>query len=174
VSKWAALKWLKEQAALNPADASLTSGNQRYAIGDHVKIELQGAKNPHSPCSICRQTATSSSSFRSRQGNYRGFLTRQIIAEAKDKLAEGQKEKAEPGKGTAAAPAPGQILSRTGHQASGQIAYKIGARDAATLAVTASEPEVSLTWVITKTALQAGSDCIRDQTAPGIRAQGSN
>ena len=47
MSKWAALKWLKEQAALNPADASLTSGNQRYAIGDHVKIELQGAKNPH-------------------------------------------------------------------------------------------------------------------------------
>jgi hypothetical protein len=47
VSKWAALKWLKEQAALNPADASLTSGNQRYAIGDHVKIELQGAKYPH-------------------------------------------------------------------------------------------------------------------------------
>ena len=47
VSKWAALKWLKEQAALNPADASLTSGNQRYAIGDHVKIELQGTKYPY-------------------------------------------------------------------------------------------------------------------------------
>ena len=47
VSKWAALKWLKEQVALNPADASLTSGNQRYAVGDHVKIDLQGAKYPH-------------------------------------------------------------------------------------------------------------------------------
>ncbi len=47
VSKWAALKWLKEQAALNPAEADLASGNQRYAVGDHVKIELQGAKYPH-------------------------------------------------------------------------------------------------------------------------------
>src|SRR4029077_5915780 len=44
VSKWAAFKWLKE---LNPADASLTSGNQRYAIGDHVKIGLQGTKYPY-------------------------------------------------------------------------------------------------------------------------------
>jgi hypothetical protein len=25
----------------------LTSGNQRYAIGDHVKIELQGTKYPY-------------------------------------------------------------------------------------------------------------------------------
>jgi hypothetical protein len=49
-----ALKWLKEQAALNPADASLTSGNQRYAIGDHVKIELQARNIRISPCSICR------------------------------------------------------------------------------------------------------------------------
>ena len=47
VSKWAALKWLKEQAALTPLPAALTSGNQRYAVGDHVKIELQGAKYPH-------------------------------------------------------------------------------------------------------------------------------
>jgi hypothetical protein len=47
VSKWAALKWLNEQAALVPLPASLLSGNQRYAIGDHVKIELQGAKYPH-------------------------------------------------------------------------------------------------------------------------------
>jgi Caspase domain len=47
VSKWAALKWLKQQAALNPAEAALASGNQRYAVGDQVKIELQGAKYPH-------------------------------------------------------------------------------------------------------------------------------
>jgi hypothetical protein len=47
VSKWAALKWLNQQAALEPLPAALTSGNQRYAIGDHVKIELQGAKYPH-------------------------------------------------------------------------------------------------------------------------------
>jgi hypothetical protein len=46
-------------------------------------------------------------------GNYRGFLTRQIVAEAKDKLAEGQKEKAESGKETAGAPAPSEIVSRT-------------------------------------------------------------
>ncbi|MGC1344506.1 MAG: hypothetical protein WA863_00030, partial [Methyloceanibacter sp.] len=50
---------------------------------------------------------------RSRLGNYGGFLTRQIVAEAKDKLAEGQKEKAEPGKETAAAPASGETLSGT-------------------------------------------------------------
>ena len=47
VSKWAALKWLKQQAALDPAEASLASGNQRYAVGDLVKIEMQGAKYPH-------------------------------------------------------------------------------------------------------------------------------
>ena len=37
--------------------------------------------------------------------------TRQIVAEAKDKLAEGQKEKAESGKETAGAPAPSEIAS---------------------------------------------------------------
>jgi hypothetical protein len=47
VSKWAALKWLKHQAALVPAEANLTTGNQRYAIGDRVKIEMKGAKYPH-------------------------------------------------------------------------------------------------------------------------------
>ena len=47
VSKWAALKWLKQQAALAPAEANLTTGNQRYAIGDRVKIEMKGAKYPH-------------------------------------------------------------------------------------------------------------------------------
>lgn len=47
VSKWAALKWLKHQAALDPAEAALTTGNQRYAIGERVKIEMKGAKYPH-------------------------------------------------------------------------------------------------------------------------------
>jgi hypothetical protein len=47
VSKWSALKWLKQQAALDPAEASLASGNQRYAVGDLVDIEMQGAKYPH-------------------------------------------------------------------------------------------------------------------------------
>lgn len=47
VSKWAALKWLKQQAALDPADASLASGNQRYAVGDLVDIEMRDAKYPH-------------------------------------------------------------------------------------------------------------------------------
>ncbi|HEU0016781.1 MAG TPA: caspase family protein [Methyloceanibacter sp.] len=47
VSKWAALKWLKHQAALVRAEANLTTGNQRYAIGDRVKIEMKGAKYPH-------------------------------------------------------------------------------------------------------------------------------
>jgi Domain of unknown function (DUF4384) len=56
--------------------------------------------------------------FKKRQftdlGNYRGFLTRQIVAEAKDKLAEGQKEKEKtPKKDTGAAPTPSEISSRT-------------------------------------------------------------
>ena len=56
--------------------------------------------------------------FKKRQftdlGNYRGFLTRQIVTEAKDKLAEGQKEKEKtPEKDAAAAPTPSEISSRT-------------------------------------------------------------
>lgn len=47
VSKWAALKWLKQEAALSPAEATLASGNQRNAVGNRVKIEMQGAKYPH-------------------------------------------------------------------------------------------------------------------------------
>jgi hypothetical protein len=56
--------------------------------------------------------------FKKRQftdlGNYRGFLTRQIVTEAKDKLAEGQKEEEKtPEKDAAAAPTPSEISSRT-------------------------------------------------------------
>jgi hypothetical protein len=62
--------------------------------------------------------------FKTRQftdlGNYRGFLTRQIVAEAKEKVAEGKEKVAEDEKDKPAdkkdegqAPAPGQILSRT-------------------------------------------------------------
>ena len=47
VSKWAALKWLNHQAALAPMPAKLVSGNQRYAVGDLVKVEIAGAKYPH-------------------------------------------------------------------------------------------------------------------------------
>jgi hypothetical protein len=47
LSKWAALKWLKQQAALSPVPASVISGNQRYAPGTEVKIELKGASYPH-------------------------------------------------------------------------------------------------------------------------------
>jgi hypothetical protein len=47
VSKWAALKWLKRQAALVPAEAYLTTGNQRYPVGARVKIEMRGAAYPH-------------------------------------------------------------------------------------------------------------------------------
>lgn len=47
VSKWAALKWLNHQAALSPMPAKLVSGNQRYAKGDLVQIEIEGAKYPH-------------------------------------------------------------------------------------------------------------------------------
>jgi hypothetical protein len=47
VSKWAALKWLNHQAALSPMPAKLVSGNQRYAVGDLVQIEIAGAKYPH-------------------------------------------------------------------------------------------------------------------------------
>jgi hypothetical protein len=57
--------------------------------------------------------------FKKRQftelGNYRGFVTRQIVAEGKEKVAEGQKEKAkeEGASGKAGVPAPSDILSRT-------------------------------------------------------------
>jgi hypothetical protein len=47
VSKWAALKWLKEKSALAPVSASLVSGNQRYAVGDQVKVALSGSSYPH-------------------------------------------------------------------------------------------------------------------------------
>jgi hypothetical protein len=47
VSKWAALKWLNHQAALAPLPASLASGNQRYAVGDVVQVDIKGAKYPH-------------------------------------------------------------------------------------------------------------------------------
>jgi hypothetical protein len=46
-SKWAALKWLNAQAALQPVAAKLETGNQRYAPGDLVKLDIDGAKYPH-------------------------------------------------------------------------------------------------------------------------------
>ncbi len=46
-SKWAALKWLNAQAALTPVEAKLETGNQRYAPGDVVKLDIDGAKYPH-------------------------------------------------------------------------------------------------------------------------------
>jgi hypothetical protein len=46
-SKWAALKWLNAQAALAPVEAKLETGNQRYAPGDVVKLDIDGAKYPH-------------------------------------------------------------------------------------------------------------------------------
>jgi Caspase domain len=47
VSKWAALKWLNHQAALAPVPGKLLSGNQRYAVGDLVQVEIADAKYPH-------------------------------------------------------------------------------------------------------------------------------
>ena len=47
VSKWAALKWLNQQAALAPLPAKLVGGNQRYAVGDVVQIEIKDAEYPH-------------------------------------------------------------------------------------------------------------------------------
>jgi uncharacterized caspase-like protein len=47
LSKWAALKWLAHQAALNPLPAKLATGNQRYVPGDVVQVEIDGAKYPH-------------------------------------------------------------------------------------------------------------------------------
>src|SRR6476620_10579644 len=46
-SKWAALKWLNAQAALAPVEAKLETGNQRYAPGDVVKLDIDGEKYPH-------------------------------------------------------------------------------------------------------------------------------
>jgi hypothetical protein len=55
--------------------------------------------------------------FKKRQftdlGNYRGFLTRQIVAEAKEKVAEGQKDKVAAKKDEAPAAPASDILSRT-------------------------------------------------------------
>ena len=56
--------------------------------------------------------------FKTRQftdlGNYRGFLTRQIVAEAKEKVAEGKKDEVEAKKKDEAPAAPSSdILSRT-------------------------------------------------------------
>lgn len=46
LSKWAALKWLKQQASLSPASGRVTTGNQRYPVGGRVKVELKGSY-PH-------------------------------------------------------------------------------------------------------------------------------
>ena len=56
--------------------------------------------------------------FKTRQftdlGNYRGFLTRQIVAEAKEKVAEGKKDEVAAKKKDEAPAAPSSdILSRT-------------------------------------------------------------
>jgi hypothetical protein len=81
------------------------------------RLKDPGTETVIAICNASGQTADGiKNDFKKRQftelGNYRGFLTRQIVAEAKDKLAEGQKEK---GKAAEAAPAPGpsEILSRT-------------------------------------------------------------
>lgn len=45
--KWAALKWLKSRAALNPVSVSLPNGNKRYGRGEIVAVEISGAKYPY-------------------------------------------------------------------------------------------------------------------------------
>lgn len=45
--KWAALKWLKSRAALNPVSVALPNGNKRYERGDIVAVEISGAKYPY-------------------------------------------------------------------------------------------------------------------------------
>jgi hypothetical protein len=104
-------------------DNFLTAGKEVKFPGPDAPFQFR-LKDPgtETVIAICNATGKTADGikhdFKKRQftelGNYRGFLTRQIVAEAKDKLAEGQKEKAEAGaKQTAGAPAPGEIVSRT-------------------------------------------------------------
>lgn len=47
VAKFATLKWLKANAAFNPVDARVVSGDQRYAVGATVEISITGAQLPY-------------------------------------------------------------------------------------------------------------------------------
>lgn len=46
-TKWAALKWLKAKAALNPVKVSLPNGDDRYPKGATVEVAISGAKYPY-------------------------------------------------------------------------------------------------------------------------------
>ena len=47
LAKFAVLKWLKVNAALDPVNAGLASGDKRYPPGDTVEIAVTGAKQPY-------------------------------------------------------------------------------------------------------------------------------
>ena len=46
IAKFAALKWLKANAALDPVSAGLTTGDKRYPPGETIEIAIEGAKQP--------------------------------------------------------------------------------------------------------------------------------
>ncbi len=46
IAKFAALKWLKANGAIDPVAAGLTSGDKRYAPGETVEISAEGARQP--------------------------------------------------------------------------------------------------------------------------------
>ncbi|MEZ5923071.1 MAG: caspase family protein [Hyphomicrobiaceae bacterium] len=46
ISKFAALKWLKANAAFDPVNAGLKSGDKRYAPGEVIELAVDGAKQP--------------------------------------------------------------------------------------------------------------------------------
>lgn len=73
------------------------------------RLKDPGTETVIASCNASGQTADGiKNDFKKRQftdlGNYRGFLTRQIVAEAKDKLAEGQKEKGNTAEAASAGP----------------------------------------------------------------------
>lgn len=47
LGKWAALKWLRHHAASDPVNVVLPHGNQRYARGQEVAVQISGARYPH-------------------------------------------------------------------------------------------------------------------------------
>lgn len=46
IAKFAVLKWLNGNAALDPLSASLTSGDKRYRPGETVELAVEGARQP--------------------------------------------------------------------------------------------------------------------------------
>ncbi len=98
-------------------DNLLSAGEETQFPGADAPFQFR-LKDPgtETVIAICNATGKQADGikhdFKKREftelGNYRKFLTRQIVVEGQEKVAEGQKEPARDG-----APAPSQILART-------------------------------------------------------------